>query len=881
MSIRKKTIILVGLMACLLTGLIVYFVSRLFITRFDKLELSKVSDDIVRVQETFNAELAHLSTKVSDWSSWDDTYSYIRTKDSRFIDSNIQNQTFTNLQINTIIFVDENRRIVHASSYEDDTETLESSISATLADVVTTSEKFYRAQKNGDEVHGVLVVDNRPLMIAARPILQSDGQGPRRGMMFFGRWLTPELATEISQRIKLPLTFTVIDSGEPISEDIREELARQQEIIIEPFSDTVMEADLFYKDVFDEPAIYFHLALPRDIHAQGYAVTRLVGIVSASLGGVFVVLILIIMDRLIISRIIRISESITRLGSQGDLHGRIPSDNSRDEVSSLVTTINTTLASLETSQALLTEERLRVKHYIDSAGVMFVVLDAHAMVLLINNKSCSILGRSSEECIGKNWFDIAVPKEIRSDRLLEFATILQAEKTSTIHYIEYMVVARDESTRLIGWHTTLLHDRNGQVASVILSGEDITDQRESERVLQNKNAELESTKSAMLNILEDERLLEGQLKHEKESVERKVVLRTQELMDEKAKLLASINSLNLGYLLMDREGRALISNTKMETMFSRMHQNNSIMLHHLMLSLGSDIHLEEEFLQCLTTRKTITHESVTYGNRYLRLMLIPVVLPQGESTIGVVFLVEDISERKILDRSRDEFFSIASHELRTPLTAIRGNTSMMLEYFGPALADPQLHEMVSDVHDSSVRLISIVNDFLNVSRLEQKRLSYAIAPVDVRVLCTDVIQEYRVTGSHNHLQLSFESPTNDALLVLADKDRLREVLINLVGNSLKFTESGSVIIRAEKMNAHVEIQIQDTGRGISTANQPLLFHKFQQATDSLFTRDTTKGTGLGLYISKLIIEGMHGSIRLVGSALGKGTTMAIQLPIAQ
>lgn len=880
MSIRKKSFILVALVALVLNVLIIYAVSELFISRFDRLELTKSHEDIFRVREAFELELTNLSTKLSDWSSWDDTYKYIRTKDAAYIDSNIQPQTFISLHLDTIVYVNEQRTIVSAAAYDTNTKELSASISGSLEQLILSSEKFYKVQKNGDEVRGIVMIDSRPLMIAARPILTSSGDGPRNGVIFFGRWVTQDLVNAIAFRLKAPLTFEIIGPEAARSDHMKEELSKHEAVIVEPESDSVMEADLFYDDIFGNPAIYFHLLIPRDIHAQGYAVARIVGFVTLGLGVVFTLLIIVIIDRLVIRRVIRVSDAVSRVGAAGDLSRRVEDSMQDDEISQLVSTINATLDSLEAAQGQLSNERLRVKQYIDSAGVLFVALDVHGVVLLVNNKACTVLGTRREECIGKLWFEFAVPQVSRETLLSTFLAIQNTEKGTEIDYVEYPILDGKHDSRLIGWHTTVLYDDVGQVSSVLLSGEDVTDERENEQSLKKKNTELEAAKSAMLNILEDEKHLEEQLKQEKESVERKVVLRTQELVDEKAKLLASINSLNVGYLLCDVHGRVLTSNTRMEKLFPRMHQNSPILLEHLALSLGSDVHVHEEFRRAVDHRETITHETISYGNRFLRLVLIPVILPQTGYVIGVVFLAEDITERKILERSRDEFFSIASHELRTPLTAIRGNTSMMLEYFGSALSDPQLHEMVDDIHESSIRLIGIVNDFLNVSRLEQKRLSYQITPVDIMKLCNDVIQEYSADGSHRALAMQCIAATPHIPLVFADKDRLREVLINLIGNSLKFTEHGGITVYLEKIGEMVEVQIQDTGRGISLANQPLLFHKFQQATDNLFTRDTTKGTGLGLYISKLMIEGMGGSIRLVKSEEGKGTIMGIQLPVS-
>jgi signal transduction histidine kinase len=115
--------------------------------------------------------------------------------------------------------------------------------------------------------------------------------------------------------------------------------------------------------------------------------------------------------------------------------------------------------------------------------------------------------------------------------------------------------------------------------------------------------------------------------------------------------------------------------------------------------------------------------------------------------------------------------------------------------------------------------------------------------------------------------------------VYADKNRVKQVIYNLAGNALKFTERGGITVGAEVLGNKVHVTVIDTGRGISDKNQNLLFHKFQQAGNSLYTRDTTRGTGLGLYISKLLVENMGGTLALEHSEEGKGTTFGFTIPI--
>jgi signal transduction histidine kinase len=398
-------------------------------------------------------------------------------------------------------------------------------------------------------------------------------------------------------------------------------------------------------------------------------------------------------------------------------------------------------------------------------------------------------------------------------------------------------------------------------------------------LVKKQNESLESNKKAILNILEDEKELEIALKKEKESVERKVLERTEELSNTKAKLSSSIENLPLGFLMTDIEENLVVTNALANQVLEGQNTNEKLLS--LKNILKDKVDLSSYIKNCGVDKNRLNFDDIHLNNRYYQLMLSPVLTDNPvQACLGIVVLIQDITEAKIVARSKDEFFSIASHELRTPLTAIRGNTSMIQEYYADELKNPELADMISDIHQSSIRLINIVNDFLNVSRLEQGKMEYKISDFDITKVIPDVISEYAVTGSQHKISIEFIKPESIIPQVSGDQDKIRQVLVNLIGNALKFTQEGGVKVSLESDSKFVKVLITDTGRGIAPEQQNLLFRKFQQAGESLFTRDTTKGTGLGLYISKMMIEGMGGSIKLEKSVPDQGSVFSFSLPIA-
>jgi signal transduction histidine kinase len=194
------------------------------------------------------------------------------------------------------------------------------------------------------------------------------------------------------------------------------------------------------------------------------------------------------------------------------------------------------------------------------------------------------------------------------------------------------------------------------------------------------------------------------------------------------------------------------------------------------------------------------------------------------------------------------------------------------------MKDESVHQIMDDIHSASVRLIGIVNDFLDASRLELKKIEFKIEQFDIVPILSKVVSDIKPTAVEKTIEWNLDLGSMHEYLVMGDKARAEQVLYNLMGNAMKFTKEGFVTIELKSVEGGAEIWVTDTGLGIPAENQHLLFRKFQQAGESVFTREASQGSGMGLYISKLLAEGMGGTIRLERSELGKGSTFVFRLP---
>lgn len=235
----------------------------------------------------------------------------------------------------------------------------------------------------------------------------------------------------------------------------------------------------------------------------------------------------------------------------------------------------------------------------------------------------------------------------------------------------------------------------------------------------------------------------------------------------------------------------------------------------------------------------------------------------------------DLYERLAdVDQLKDSFISMASHEMRTPLTIIRGYVDFL--HNAPELS-PESKDFASKIEFGSKALELLIADMLDVSRIEQGRMSYAMEKFEPSPIVASAIASFEMLAKNKALELSFDtSRVEPDQVIYADKDRFRQVLINLIGNAVKYTSKGSVRVDQYAESGRVYIRVRDTGIGISAENRERLFKKFYRVRSK--ETETIAGTGIGLWIAAQIIKEMKGAIS-VESIEGVGSHFVISFPI--
>lgn len=230
-----------------------------------------------------------------------------------------------------------------------------------------------------------------------------------------------------------------------------------------------------------------------------------------------------------------------------------------------------------------------------------------------------------------------------------------------------------------------------------------------------------------------------------------------------------------------------------------------------------------------------------------------------------------------LDRQKSEFVSFATHQLRAPLTAMKGYASLILEGDMGKVPEAAV-QAVSRIFDSAKTLTNIVDDYLNITRIELGTMKYAFETVNLKTLIEDTIGELKPNIEKSKLAFSFTAENiGGDYRVTADKDKLQQVIANLIDNAMKYTPKGKIeaTLSFDRPKHKFVFRVTDNGIGISPEILPHLFQKFTRAGNA--NRTNIKGTGLGLYVAKQMIEAHHGAIRAESAGEGKGASFIVEL----
>jgi two-component system, OmpR family, phosphate regulon sensor histidine kinase PhoR len=336
---------------------------------------------------------------------------------------------------------------------------------------------------------------------------------------------------------------------------------------------------------------------------------------------------------------------------------------------------------------------------------------------------------------------------------------------------------------------------------------------------------------------------------------------------EKNKLTTILASIADGVIMTDSKGTLLLANAAAESLFSF---QESQAIGKPLIEVVFNYEIEQLLQKCTTTnQKQIAFLDTTSG-RFLRAIAVPL---KTDQVIGALLLFQDLTEIRTMQTMRREFVGNVSHELRTPLAAIKAIVETLQD---GALEDKEVaQDFLNKVDDEVNKTTQMVNELIELTRIETGKANLKLEPLNIIALIEEVVTRLRPQAERKQIHIMTAFPENIPL-VQADKERIQQVVTNILHNAVKFTApEGQIRICAEAASAEVTVRVQDTGIGISKEDLPRIFERFFKADKSR----SQSGSGLGLAIAKHIIMAHNGKI-WVDSQEGKGSTFGFSLPIS-
>jgi len=515
------------------------------------------------------------------------------------------------------------------------------------------------------------------------------------------------------------------------------------------------------------------------------------------------------------------------------------------------------------AEAALRREIALNQRYLDTVQTIMVALDADGHITMINHKGCELLGYAEDELLGKNWFTDCLPQPQGMEVVYPTFRRIMAGELDTTEYFENTILCRDGRQRLIAWHNAYFTEGEGRIAGTLSSGEDISERKLAEEQLRKLAQAVEQSPESI--AITD---LAGHIEYVNEAFVANTGYSREEVIGRNPRVLHSNKTPRATY---EALWAALTQGQPWKGEFINRRRDGSEYIEFAIITplrqadgrITHYVAVKED----ITEKKHLGAELDEYRHHLEDLV--------SERTRQLA-VAKDAAEAA--NRAKSAFLANMSHEIRTPMNAIIGLTHL-LRRDG---ATPPQSERLSKIDGAAQHLLSIINDVLDLSKIEAGRLEleqrdFALAAVldQVRSL---------IGESAGAKGLSIEVAGGDVPPWLrGDVTRLRQALLNYAGNAVKFTEQGTITLRARLLEKQddrllVRFEVQDSGSGIDPKKLPSLFQAFEQADVS--TTRKHGGTGLGLAITRRLAGLMGGEVG-VESTPGRGSTFWFTVRLAR
>jgi len=360
MTLRNKTLLIIGATLISLIGVIYATSSTILLYGFAEVEAEGTRQNIKRVQDALSEEIEKLDLTTTDWAEWDDSYAFVEDVNKTYVRRHLSDVSISRLELNLMLYIHSSGRIVFSKAYDLERDQHISILNNFQKHL--SAKGLLQHSNTQASLTGLILLPENPILIASRPILTSESKGPIRGTLIMGRFLNSSISKRLAERTHLSVTMHRFNDPKmpPDFQAVRSSLLVQEPPLVRPLSQETVAGYTLIKDIYGKPAILMRVDSPRRIYKQGQESIRYLISSLVVVGLVFVIATLLILEKLILARLSRLSAGVYSIGTSGDLSTRVLPIRGKDELSSLGSTINEMLAALEHS---LHEQRKSEERY--------------------------------------------------------------------------------------------------------------------------------------------------------------------------------------------------------------------------------------------------------------------------------------------------------------------------------------------------------------------------------------------------------------------------------------------------------------------------------------------------------------------------------------
>jgi PAS domain S-box-containing protein len=844
MKLRRKTLSIVGITIAGLTGVLYATASSILLGSLVKAEEQEATQVVNGVLNVFGQTKDDFNSRFADWSAWDDTYAFIQNRNQKFIDSNLAPEALANLRVNIAVFVNTSGKIVYGTAF-DKQKLQPRSVPEALKRRISLKDPLLQHLNPESSFAGIMLLPSGPALIASRPIVTTKGAGPIRGTLIFGRNLDRAGIDRISKITRLPLIVHSVNQPKLPAEfqKVREQLSAKKPILVRVLNEESIAGYALLNDIYNQPALLLRVEIRREIYRQGQT-SLLYLLVSVLLAGVgFIGCTLLLLEHLVLFRLSSLAKGVNRVSASKDLSVRLPVIG-EDELSDLANNINGMLGAIAQAESEQIQEKARYRAVVEQATDCIFLWDPQTKgVLEANTAFINLLGYSPDEISQLTIYDFVAYSPALIDSNIE---LLMTDKQFRIGEVLYR--RRDGSCVDVEVSASVISYGGREIICTVVR--DITERKRAEtelRASEERYRLLFKNNPHPMWVYDLETL-------EFIAVNQAAVEHYGYTRDEFLHMtIADIRPPEYIPLLLENISQV---DSGIDYAGVWRHQKKN----------GIIIDVE------------ITSYAMMFDGRNAELVMAHDVTDrlQAESEL---YHAKEAAEAASLAKS--QFLANMSHELRTPLNAIIGYSEILQED-ALELGEENFVLDLEKIHHAGKHLLSLINDILDLSKIEAGRTELDLETFDVAEAIQEVTTTVEPLFLRNSNRLNVECPDSIGELH-SDRIKLIQILFNLLSNAAKFTEKGMVTLSFEKIKNDdnscdrewLIFKCADTGIGMTAEQMQKLFQPFMQADAS--TTRKYGGTGLGLAIAQKYSQMLGGEIT-VDSEFGKGSVFTVLLP---